>query len=94
MREVALQFVAKISQPLQILGRTAHATLGFAPTLLILGDPRCLFDEHPQLFRLGLDQARYDALLDNRVAARPQTRAQKQIRDIAPATLCAIKVVL
>ena len=94
MRQIALQLVAQVGQTLQIFRGAAHTTLGFAPTLLVLGNAGRLFNENAQLLRLRLDQTRHHALLDNRVATRTQTRAKKQIGDVASPALRPVEVVL
>src|SRR5690606_27594133 len=54
---------------------------------------RGLLDEDPQVFRLGLDQLGNHPLLDDRVAARPQAGAEKDVGDIAPPALGAVEEV-
>ena len=91
--ELALQFVAQIGEPLQVLHGAAHAVLGFTAPLLVLGDPRGFLDEHAQLFRPGLDQARNHALLDNRIAARSETGAEEDVGNVAAAAAAAVEKV-
>ena len=76
--------VAQIGEAIQVVLGVAHARLGLAAALLVLGDARGLFEEQAQIFRLGLDEARDHALLDDGVAARTQTRAEEEVLDIAP----------
>ena len=64
---------------------SASAVLGLAAALLVLGDARGLLEEHAQLLGLGLDDARDHALLDDRVGARPEARAEEDVGDVAPA---------
>ncbi|MND57631.1 hypothetical protein D3C80_487640 [compost metagenome] len=91
--KLALQLLAQVSQAFQVFMGTADAVLGLAPTLLVLGDPGRFFDEVAQVFRLGLDQLGDHPLLDDRVAARPEASAQKNVGDVTAPAFGAIKVV-
>ncbi len=91
--QLTLQLFAQVGQARQVLMGAADAVLGFAATLLVLGNPRSLLDEDPQVFRLGLDQLGDHALLDDRVAARPQAGAEKDVSDVATAALGAVEEV-
>ena len=63
-----------------------HAVFGLAAPFLVLGDARGLFEKHPQLVGLGLDQPGDGALLDNGVTPRPQAGTEKDVGDVlAPA---------
>ena len=52
MRQIALQFVAEISETLKILTRAPHPVLGLAPALLVLGYARCLLNENAEFLWL------------------------------------------
>src|SRR5690606_39480625 len=71
----------------------ADAVLGFAAARLVLGKPRGLLDEDPQVLRFGLDQLGNHPLLDDRVAAWSQAGAEKDVGDIAPPALGAVEEV-
>ena len=94
MRQIALELVSQIGETLQVFRGAAHTALSFAPTFLVFGNAGGLFDENPEFLGLRLDQPRHHSLLDNGVTARTQTRPQKQIGDVTPATLCPVQVVL
>ena len=91
--DLLLNLVEHIQQAIEILFRVLDAVRGLATALLVLGDTRGLLDEDTHLLGLGLDQARNHALLDNRVAARPEARAEKYARDVFTAALGAIQEV-
>ncbi len=82
--DLFVDLVAQIVEPIQVLAGLAHAALGLAAALLVLGDPRGLLQKEPQILRPRLDDARDHPLLDDGVGARTQSRAQKEILDIAP----------
>src|SRR5690606_6043532 len=68
--------------------------LRLAPPLLVFGDARRLFEEDAHLFRLRLDQARDHPLLDDRVAPRPEARAEEHTRDVlAPAARAVQEII-
>ena len=75
--------LAQVVQTLQVLARVAHTGFGLAPAFLVLGDAGRFFDEQPQLVRLGLDEARDHALLNDGVTARTQAGAKEQVLDVA-----------
>ena len=87
------QLVAQVGQALQVFQGAPHAALGLLAALLVLGDAGGFLDKHPQVFRLGLDQAGDHALLDDGVTARTQARAQEDIGDIAAPAAGAIEEV-
>ena len=94
MRQIALQFVAEISETLEILTRAPHPVLGLAPALLVLGYASRLLNENTEFLWLRFYESRHDTLLNDGVAAWPKAGAQKEVGDIPSATLCAIQVVL
>ena len=83
--DLAVDFVAHVLEPLQVLARIGHARLGLAAALLVTRDAGGLLDEGAQVLGLGLDDARDHALLDDGVAARAQAGAQEQLGDVAAA---------
>jgi len=89
--ELALQLLAQVGQARQVLLGAADTVLGLATALLVLGDAGGFLDEIAQLLGLGLDQLADHALLDDRVAARPQTGAEEDIGDIAATALGAVE---
>src|SRR5581483_6940230 len=70
------------------------ARLGFAPALLVARNARRLLDETAQLLGLGLDDARHHALLDDRVRARAETGAEKNIGDVLAPAACLVEKVV
>ena len=87
------QLLADVGYPRQILARIVQPVLGLAAPLLVPGNACRLLQEHAQLFRLGLDDARNHALFDDGVGARPQARAHENILDVAPAHVAVVDVV-
>ena len=88
-RQLFVDFFAQIIQAVEVFARVADARFGFAPALLVFGNAGGFFQIHPQVFRLGVDDARHHALLDNRVAARAEAGAEEDIRNVA-ATAAAV----
>src|SRR5690606_32832756 len=76
-----------------VFTRAADATLGLLASLLVLGNAGGFLDEDAQVLGLRFDQARYHALLDDRVGARPQARSEKQVGDVAAPALGAVEQV-
>ncbi len=77
----------------QVLARVGQASFGFLAPLLVLRDAGGLLQEHAELLGLGLDHARDHALLDDRVGARPEARAEEEIVDVAAAHRDVVDVV-
>ena len=94
MLELAIQFIAQIAKAFQVLQRAPHTRFGFAAALLVPGYTGGLFNENAQFFGLRFDQARDHALLDNRIAARPEAGAQKDVGDIAAPAFGAVEEIL
>jgi hypothetical protein len=78
----------------KVLARVFEAQLRLAAALAVLRDARGLLEEHAQLFRLRGDDARDHALLDDRVGARTQARAEEDVLHVAAAHVLAIQVVI
>ena len=68
----------------------ADAAFGLAAPLLVAGNARRLFQESAQIVGPRLDHPRDHALLDDGVAARAQSGAEKQLRDVLAAHLEAV----
>ena len=90
---VGVQFAQDVVDAQQILARVAQPVRGFAAALLVLRDAGRLLEEHAQLFRARLDDARDHALADDGVGARTQARAEKNVLDVAPAHRLAVDVI-
>ena len=67
--QLRFQLAPDIVHAQQIFARVVEAQTGFAPPLFIFGNARRFLEEHAQLFRLGLDDARDHALFDNGISA-------------------------
>ncbi|CAM5576979.1 hypothetical protein SSTU70S_02917 [Stutzerimonas stutzeri] len=91
--ELALQFLAQVSQARQVLVSTTDAVLRLATALLVLGNAGRFLDEVAQVLRLGLDQLGDHSLLDDRVAARAEPGAEKDVGNVAPAAFGAVEEV-
>jgi len=87
------QLIAQVSQTGKVFVGTADTVFSLAAALLVLGNARRLFDKVAQIFRLGLDQLGDHALLDDRVAARPQPRTEEDIGNVTTTALGAIEVI-
>ena len=92
--ELPLELVAQVRQALEVLEGAAHAGLRFLAPLLVFRNTRRFLDENTQFLRPGLDETGDHALLDNRVAAGPQARSEKDIGDVAAPAAGAVQVVL
>ncbi len=86
MAQLLLDLLAQVIEPLQVLPGMADSGLGLAPALLVLGDPRRFLQKQPQVLGPRLDETRDHALLDDGVAARTQSGAEKQILHVAAPT--------
>src|SRR3989338_7242894 len=89
--KLALQLFTQVGQARQVLMGAADAVLGLAATFLVLGDAGGFFDKVTQIFRLGFDQLADHALLDDRVAARPQAGAEEDVGDVAATALGTVE---
>ena len=83
--EIGVQLPQDVFYPCQVGPRVAQAVFGFAAALFVFRDTGRFFQEQPQLFRLGLDDAADRALADDGVGARAQTGAQKHVLHITAA---------
>ena len=83
LAELLVDFLEQVVQPVEVLAGVLDAVFGLAAAFLVLGDAGGLLQEHPQLLRLGLDQARDHALLDDGVATRPEAGAEEDVGDVA-----------
>jgi len=70
-----------------------QTVLGFAAAFLVLRYARGFFEEHAQLFRLRLDQARDHALPDDCVSTRPEAGAEEDVLNVAAACRQIVDVV-
>src|SRR5919197_6725142 len=77
----------------QVLARISKPRLRLAPALLVFRYSRGLLEEHAQLSGFCLDDARDHALLDDRVGARAEARAEEHVGDVTPAHVRAVDVV-
>jgi hypothetical protein len=91
MEELLSHLVAHVVEALEVIAGAAHPSFRLAPALLVLGDPGRLLQEEPQVLRARLDEARDHPLLDDGVAARPQTRTEEEVLDVPPAAARAIE---
>src|SRR5690606_1983494 len=91
--QLLADLVAQVGQAVEVFAGVADAGLGFLAPLLVLGDAGGLLQVHAQFLGPGLDDLADHALLDDRVAARAQARAEEQVGDVAPPALAAVEVV-
>ena len=92
--ELLAHFLAQVVEPVEVLAGVADAGLGLLATLLVLGDAGRFLQVDAQFLGLGVDDLRDHALLDDRVAARAQARAEEQVGDVATAAAGAVEVVV
>jgi hypothetical protein len=86
-----VDFIDQVNQAIQVLAGMSNSSLGFAAALLVFGYTRGFFEINPQFVRLRIDDPANHALLDNRVTARPQAGAEKDISDITTTTAGVIE---
>ena len=91
--ELVAQFQADVLDARQVLARIRQAPFGLLAPLLVLGHAGGFLEEDAQLLGLGLDDARDHPLLDDRVGARPEARAEEQVVDVAAADRNVVDVV-
>ena len=94
MADLLLDLLAQIIQAIEVLARLGDAALGLAAALLVARNARRLLEERAQIIRACLDDARNHALLDDGVAARAQSRAEEQLRDVLAPHLGAVDEVI
>ena len=90
MADLLVDFLAKVIQPLEVLTRVRDAVFGLPAAILVARDTRRFFDEGAHVLGPRFDQSRNHALLDDRVAARTEPGAEKQVRDVLAAALGAV----
>jgi hypothetical protein len=93
MLDVLFYLFEDVLQASQVFPRVFNAVRRFLTPLLVLRNAGSLLQENTHLFGLGLDEPRDHPLFDDRVAARAESRAQEDARDVLAATPCAIEVV-
>src|SRR5690606_38885640 len=92
-RQLTLQLIADVGQTLEVFLSPADSVFGIAATLFIFGDTGRFLNIYTQVFRLGFNQPGNHALLDDGVAAWPQTGAKENISDVTAAAFCAIEII-
>lgn len=93
MRQLLGDFLAQVTQAIEVFARMADARFGFLAAFLVLGNAGGFFQVDAQIFRARLDDLADHALLDDRVAAWPQAGAQEQVGDVAAPALGAVEVI-
>ena len=84
MGDLRAQLAPDVIDAEQVFAGVIEARFGFLAALAVLRHAGGLFEEHPQLFRPGIDDARDHALLDDGVGAGPEAGAEEDVGDIAP----------
>ena len=92
--ELLVYFFQQVVQAIEVFTRMPNSVFRLAAPLLVLGDAGGLFQERAQVIGLGLDQARDGALLDDRVTARTQTGAEKDVGDVATPTARVVEEIV
>ncbi len=91
MVELPREFFAHVVQAVEVLFGMADAVFGFAAAFLVLRNAGRFFEVHAQIFGLRLDELADHALLDDRVAARPEAGAEEDVHDVATPALRAVQ---
>src|SRR4030095_965508 len=68
-------------------------SLGLLAPLPVFRNARRFLEEDAELLGLGLDHARDHSMLDDRVSARAEARAEEKIVDVAPADRNVVDVI-
>ena len=89
-----LNLVQDVRQTFQVIFGVPDTIGCLAATFLIFRDAGSFLDERPHFLGLGFDNSRNHALLDDRVAARAQARAQKHTRYVFAPTASAVQVII
>ena len=94
MFDLLLDLFAQVIQPIEVFPCMADAALRLAAAFLVAGNAGRLLQERAQIVRPRFDHARNHSLFDDGVAARTETRAQKQLRDVLAAHLGPVDEVI
>ncbi len=89
--QLLLHLVAQVGQARKVLACVPDAVLRLAATLLVTGNTGSFLEERAHLVGSGLDHPRDHVLLDDRVAARAEPRAEEHLRDVLAAAARAIQ---
>ncbi len=91
--ELGAELAADIFDAVQVAAGVRKPELGLAAALAILRHTRRFLEKDADLLRLGLDNARDGALLDDGVRAPAQTGAEEDVGDIASPHVLIVDVV-
>ncbi len=94
MFELFLDFLAHIVQAFEVFARRLDAAFSFLAAFLVFRNAGRFFEIAAQFVRMRGDDLRDHALLDDRIAARAETRAEKQVGDVAAAATRPVKEIL
>ena len=89
--QLFLDFVAQVGEAREVLAGVRDTRLGLLAALLVARDARRFLEERAHLVGFRLDDARDHVLLDDRVAARAEARAEEQLRDVLAAAADAVQ---
>ena len=89
--QLLLDLVAQVAEAREVLARLRDAALGLLALLLVARDAGGFLEERAHVLGLRLDHARDHVLLDDRVAARAEARAEEQLRDVLAAAAHAVQ---
>jgi hypothetical protein len=89
--QLLVDLVAHVLDAFEILARGLDPAFRLLAPLLVFGDAGGFFQMRAQLLRVGFDDLADHALLDDRIAARPEARAEKEVGDVATAAARAIQ---
>ncbi len=93
MHQLLVEFLQDVGDAQQVVARIAQAQLGLAAAVAVFGDPGRFLKEYAQLFRLGLDDARDHALLDDGIGTRTDAGTEEDVGDVLAAHRLVVDVV-
>src|SRR6266567_2912083 len=93
LRELVGEFGPDVFDPRQVAAGILQPVFGLLAPLLILRYAGGLFEEDAQVLRFGLDHARDGSLFQDRVRARAQAGAEKEVVDVSAADRDVVDVV-
>ncbi len=92
--QLLVDFLAQVVEPVQVLARVRDAALGLAAAFLVPGDAGGLLEKATHLVGPRVDHARDHVLLDDRVAARAEARAEEQLGDVLAPAAAAVEEII
>ena len=92
--DLVTEFFPNVLDAQEVLAGIFETPLRLLAPFLVAGDAGRLFEEHAQVVRLGLDDARNHALANDGVRTRAEAGAEEQIGDVLAADLQVVDEVV